>query len=141
MRFWIFEIECYDTNRWKKDFFFYCLSNVLLDLKTDWRFRWVQDKRGKGKLLGTVDDPVFPVQYPILTNEGKLINSPNFDLKKLRSAIEILNEKKPKQSKSTQLPKIKKLAEHSDFKVERPEFLRKQTNGKGLGDFANFKIA
>lgn len=125
MRFWIFEVEIYDINKWKKEFFFYCLSNVLLDLKTDWRFKWVQEKRGKGKLIGTVDNPIFPIQYPIMTNEGKEI------FKRGRLFKSKLDSKKPKS---------KKLAENSDFKVERPQIIKKsKTNG--IGDFANFKVA
>jgi hypothetical protein len=45
-----------------------------VDLKSDWRFKEVKDKRKQLKLLGTKENLVLPIVYPLVLDDGRVIN-------------------------------------------------------------------
>lgn len=74
------EIEHYHYNtktkigKWVKSLQFWYADFSNLDFKTDWRFCEVKNKRTQAIFLGLIDDDIkFPIQFPIVLNNGKII--------------------------------------------------------------------
>jgi hypothetical protein len=62
------------TGRWVNELVFYVGDLTDVDLKSDWRFKEVKDKRKQLKLLGTKENLVLPIVYPLVLDDGRVIN-------------------------------------------------------------------
>jgi hypothetical protein len=80
----VFEKTYFVNDKWITVLSFYYgdLSNV--DLKTDWRFKEVPNKRKQNVFLGLVEltneDNKNPFLFPMTLKNGKVINNPNIQI-------------------------------------------------------------
>jgi hypothetical protein len=77
----VFECE-YKTKveeeyKWVKELRFYMRDISNEDLKNDWRFCEVKDKRKQAKFLGTVETE-FPIKFPLTLYNGKILEKENY---------------------------------------------------------------
>ena len=71
----IFLVEHNENGKWVKRHGFYVVDINDCDLKTDYRFCEVKDKRKEAIVLGTVSEISFPVAYPITLDSGLILNA------------------------------------------------------------------
>jgi hypothetical protein len=72
------EFYLYDSKtkigKWVKQHQFWEGDLTEVDFITDWRFREVEKRRKLVKLMGTIGDVKFPVQYPLILDDGTILN-------------------------------------------------------------------
>lgn len=61
-------------NEWIKHLAIFNGDLTSIDLTIDSRFCYVKNKREQYKFLGTIDSISFPIEFPITTIEGNIIN-------------------------------------------------------------------
>jgi len=59
---------------WKKGYAIYYDNFTNFPLENDWRFSEVKDKRKLAIFLGTVNNLIFPIKFPLKLNNGLIIN-------------------------------------------------------------------
>lgn len=84
----VFGIETH----WVPDISFYMGDLSQQDLKNDWRWCEVKDKRTQAEFIGLCEDPVFPIAFPLVLTNGKIIDKEYNVIEKMSDKFKIGTE-------------------------------------------------